>query len=85
MFLNVVGPQLFAVSQQFADPDIFQRPFTTLDASLGYELWDGAKLSFRVANLANAEVFRYYDNRAQPVHSSRKVGINYSVSLTLEW
>jgi len=85
LFLNVVGPQLFAVSQQFSDPDIFQRPFTTLDAALGYELWDGAKLSFRAQNLADAELYRYYDNRGQPVHSSRKVGITYSVSLTLEW
>jgi outer membrane receptor protein involved in Fe transport len=85
LFLNVVGPQLFAVSQLFEEPDIFQRPFTTLDAALGYELWDGAKLSFRAQNLADAELLRYYDNRGQPVHSSRKVGITYSVSLTLEW
>jgi TonB-dependent receptor len=85
VFLNIVGPQLFAVGGQPEDPDILQEPVTTLDLSLSYRLSKRAKVTFRAQNLLNAAVRRFYDNAERPLHSERKTGIGYSVSMTLDW
>ena len=85
LFLNVVGPQLFAVSSTSTDPDIFQKPYSSLDFSLIKNLGKNSKLTFRAANLMNSGLDRFYNNRQRPVYSTRDFGINYSVSLTLEW
>lgn len=85
VFLNVVGPQLFAVGGRPEDPDVFQEPFTTLDLGVSYRLTKQAKLQFRAQNLLNATLSRYYDNQAQPIYSSRQTGIGFSLSLTADW
>ncbi len=85
VFLNVVGPQLFAVGGQPEDPDVFQEPFTTLDLSLTYKLKKNARLTFRAQNLLNATTRRFFDNGERAVHSERKTGIGYSVSMTIDW
>ena len=85
VFLNVVGPQLFAVGGRPEDPDVFQEPYTTLDIGLSYRVTKRAKLQFRAQNLLNATLRRYYDNKAQPVYSTRQVGIGFSLSLTADW
>ena len=84
-FLNVVGPQLFAVAFNYQDPDILQEPFTTLDLSVSKKVGKNAKLTFRAQNLLNETLIRYYNNPQRPVHSTRSPGINYSVSLNLSW
>lgn len=85
VFLNVVGPQLFAVGGLPSDPDVFQEPYTTLDLGLSYRLTKTAKLQFRAQNLLNATLSRYYDNKAQPVYSTRQTGVGFSLSLTADW
>lgn len=84
-FLNVVGPQLFAVAFNYQDPDILQEPFTTLDMSISKRIGKNAKLTFRAQNLLNETMVRYYNNPQRPIHSTRSPGINYSVSLGLSW
>jgi TonB-dependent receptor len=84
-FLNVVGPQLYAVGGRPEDPDVFQEPFTTLDLGVSYRVSKSAKLQFRAQNLLNATLRRYYDNQAKPVYSTRQTGIGFSLSLTADW
>lgn len=84
-FLNVVGPQLFAVGFNFQDPDILQLPFTTLDFSISKQVTKNAKLTFRAQNLLNENLVRVYNNPQRPIHSSRSPGINYSLSFNLTW
>lgn len=85
LFLNVVGPQLYAVSTAFQDPDIFQKPFSTLDFALSKRFGKHGKLTFRAANLLNSEIERYYNNSQRPVYSTRSTGITYSASMELNW
>ncbi len=85
VFLNVVGPQLFAVGGRPEDPDVFQEPYTTLDLGVSYRLTKRTKLQFRAQNMLNATLRRYYDNQAKPVYSTRQTGIGFSLSLTADW
>lgn len=85
LFFNVVGPQLYAVSNAFQDPDVFQKPYSTLDFALSKKLGNHSKVTFRAANLINSTIERYYDNAQKPVHSTRDAGITYSLSLTLDF
>ncbi len=85
VFLNIVGPQLFAVGGLREDPDIFQEPVTTLDLSLSYRFSKRTKLTFRAQNLLNATTRRYFNNGERPIHSERKSGIGYSVSMNFDW
>jgi len=85
LFLNTVGPQLFAVSTTSTDPDIFQKPFTTLDFALSKQLSKNCKLTFRAVNLLNPRIDRFYNNKGRPLFSSREMGINYSLSLNMDW
>lgn len=84
-FLNVTGQQLFAVANLAYEPDVFQESITTLDLGLGYELWEGCKLSFRASNLMDVEIRRIYNNAAKNIHSSRRAGIGYTLSMNFEW
>ena len=85
IFLNIVGPQLYAVGGLPEDPDIFQEPFTTLDLGLSYRISKKAKLQFRAQNVLNPTQRRYYNTGGQPVFSTRQSGIGFSLSLTTEW
>jgi TonB-dependent receptor len=85
LFLNSVGPQLFAVAADFQDPDIFQEPYSTLDFALSKDIGKNCKVTFRAANLLNSELTRFYNSKERPLYSSRDTGINYSLSLTFEW
>ncbi len=84
-FLNITGPQLFAVGGTPQDPDVFQEPFTTFDLSIGYRLNKYSRLTFRAQNLLNAQVTRYFNNQGRPLHSTRQTGIGFTVSLTMDW
>ncbi len=84
-FLNITGPQLYAVGGRPEDPDVFQEPYTTLDLSVSYKLTKRSKLTLRAQNLLNAQVTRYFNNEGRPVHSTRQTGIGFSLSLTCEW
>lgn len=85
VFLNVTGQQLYAVSNVFNQPDVFQEPYTTLDIGLGKTLWKGCKLSLRASNVTNQVIRRFYNNAQKPVFSERSPGINYSLSLAFDW
>jgi len=85
VFLNITGPQLFAVGGQPADPDVFQEPFTTLDVGLTYKITKNSRVSLRAQNLLNAEVRRYFNNQGRPIHSTRRTGIGFSLSMTVDW
>ena len=84
-FLNVTGPQLYAVGGRPEDPDVFQEPYTTLDLGVGYRLGKRAKLAFRAQNVLNAELRRYYNNQGRPVHSTRQTGVGFSLSMSVDW
>lgn len=85
LFFNVVGPQLYAVANAFQDPDIFQKPYSTLDFALSKKFGKHSKFTFRAANLINSTIERYYDNAQNPIHSTRDAGITYSLSWTLDF
>lgn len=84
-FLNVTGPQLFAVGGRPEDPDVFQEPFTTLDLGVTYKMTKSSRVSLRAQNVLNAEVTRYFNNAGKPVYSSRKTGVGFSLSMTVDW
>lgn len=84
-FLNITGPQLYAVGGQRHDPDVFQKPFTTLDLGVTYKVAKNARMSLRAQNVLNAELVRYYNNQGKPIHSTRKTGIGFSLSMTVDW
>jgi TonB-dependent receptor len=85
VFLNIVGPQLYAVGGLPEDPDVFQEPFTTLDLGLSYKVTPKTKLQFRAQNVLNPTLRRYYNNGGQPVFSTRQTGVGFSLSLSTEW
>lgn len=85
LFLNLVGPQLFAVASNFQDPDVFQDPYSTLDFSIAKKLGANCRLTLRAANLLSSTVTRYYNNPEKPVHSTRETGVTYSLSLNFDW
>lgn len=84
-FLNVTGPQLYAVGGKPSDPDVFQEPFTTLDLGVTYKMTKNSRISLRAQNVLNAELRRYYNNAGKPVHSTRQTGIGFSLSMTVDW
>lgn len=84
-FLNVTGPQLFAVGGRPEDPDVFQEPFTTLDLGVTYKMTKNSRVSLRAQNVLNAQVTRYFNNQGRPVHSTRQTGIGFSLSMTVDW
>lgn len=84
-FLNVTGPQLYAVGGRPEDPDVFQEPFTTLDLGVTYRMTKNSRVSLRAQNVLNAELTRYYNNQGKPTYSTRKTGIGFSLSMTVDW
>lgn len=84
-FLNITGPQLFAVGGRPEDPDVFQEPFTTLDLGVTYKVAKNARMSLRAQNVLNAQVTRYFNNQGRPIHSTRQTGIGFSLSMTVDW
>lgn len=84
-FLNVTGPQLFAVGGRPEDPDVFQEPYSTLDLGVTYRMTKSSRVSLRAQNVLNAQLKRYYNNKGKPVHSTRQTGVGFSLSMTVDW
>jgi outer membrane receptor protein involved in Fe transport len=86
ILLNVTGSLLTQVGGDQGNalvPDVYQRPYTSLDASLTKELWDDWKINLRVSNLLNSRRERYYPNDLPA--SDLISGTTYSIGLSKEW
>ena len=85
IFLNVTGQMLALAGVNEEYPDIYQMPVSTLDWSISKKLGKSAKLTFRAANLLDAEFERRYGVGDQKVFSSFQRGRNYSFSVGIDW
>lgn len=85
LFLNVTGQMLALAGINEEYPDIYQMPVSTLDWSMSKKLGKAAKLTFRAANLLDADFERRYGVGDQKIFSSFQRGRNYSLSLGFDW
>lgn len=86
ILLNVTGGLLYRVGGKSGasfTPDVFQKPYTSLDASLSKELWDGWKLSLRASNLLDSARERTYPGEVP--YSIITKGTTYSIGLSKQW
>lgn len=86
LFLNVTGPLLFAAGGLEGDiqlPDVFQKPFTSLDLTLSKQISKNWKVTFRAENLANAKLERRYSNGA--IDEIVRAGTKYSIGFSADW
>jgi outer membrane receptor protein involved in Fe transport len=86
ILLNVTGSLLYAVGGRVnaqTIPDIFQLPFTSLDAYLSKKVFENWELGIRVTNLLDEPRRREY-GRGVP-YAVTQAGTIYSVSVTGKW
>jgi outer membrane receptor protein involved in Fe transport len=86
ILLNVTGPLLYTVGGQFESnltPDIYQRPFTSLDLAFAKEINKVWSLNLRVSNLLNQPRERYFDGGLP--FAVTKTGTTYTLGLTGKW
>ncbi len=86
VLLNVTGPLLYTVGGQFESnltPDIYQRPFTSLDLAFGKEINKTWSFNLRVSNLLNQPRERYFEGGLP--FAVTKTGTTYSLGLTGKW
>lgn len=86
LLLNVTGPMLHTVGGRFESnltPDIYQRPFTSLDLNLSKKLNERWTLNFRATNLLNEPRQRVFDG-GLPFAVTYN-GTGYSLGLTGKW
>ncbi|MBL9117576.1 MAG: TonB-dependent receptor [Verrucomicrobiaceae bacterium] len=86
VLLNVTGSLLYRVGGKSGPnftPDVYQKPFTTLDASLTKELWDGWKINLRASNLLNSQRERVYPGEVPFSIVTR--GTTYSIGISKQW
>lgn len=86
VMLNVTGSLLYTVGGRFETnltPDIYQRPFTSLDVSFTKKLNETWSLNFRASNLLNEKRERYFlGNHPFAVTQS---GTGYSFGISGKW
>jgi hypothetical protein len=86
ILLNVTGNLLYAVGGRVetrAIPDIYQLPFTSLDAYLSKKVFENWELGIRVSNLLDEPRRREYGSGVP--FAVTTAGTIYSVSLTGKW
>jgi TonB-dependent receptor len=86
LLLNITGPLLYTVGGQFENnltPDIYQRPFTSLDLAFNQKLSETWSLNLRVTNLLNQPRERYFTG-GLPFAVTR-TGTTYSLGLSGKW
>ncbi|MEN3943350.1 TonB-dependent receptor [Prosthecobacter sp. SYSU 5D2] len=86
VLLNVTGPLLYTVGGRFESnltPDIYQRPFTSLDLAFSKRITDAWSFNFRISNLLNQPRERYFDGGLP--FSVTTVGTGYSIGITGKW
>lgn len=86
VLLNVTGPLLYTVGGRFESnltPDIYQRPFTSLDVAFSKRITDRWSFNFRISNLLNQPRERYFEGGLP--FAVTKVGTTYSMGITGKW
>jgi TonB-dependent receptor len=86
LLLNVTGNLLYAVGGRVENqtvPDIYQRPFTSVDAYFSKKIFDSWELNFRVTNLLDEERRREYAPNAP--FSISQSGTVYSIGISGKW
>ncbi|WP_166646934.1 TonB-dependent receptor [Prosthecobacter fusiformis] len=86
ILLNVTGPLLYTVGGRFESnltPDIYQRPFTSLDLAFSKKITDNWSFNLRVSNLLNQPRERYFDGGLP--FSVTQVGTTYTLGITGKW
>lgn len=86
VLLNVTGPLLYTVGGRFESnltPDIYQRPFTSLDLAFSKRITDKWAFNFRISNLLNQPRERYFDGGLP--FSVTTVGTTYTIGITGKW
>ena len=86
LLLNVTGSLIYAVGGRVDDltiPDIFQLPFTSLDAYFSKKVFENWEVGVRVSNLLDEPRRREYASRVP--FAVTTAGTIYSVSITGKW
>jgi outer membrane receptor protein involved in Fe transport len=86
VLLNITGPLLYTVGGQFENnltPDIYQRPFTSLDLAFNQKLNDTWSVNLRVTNLLNQPRERYFLGGLP--FSVTETGTTYTLGLSGKW
>lgn len=86
VLLNVTGNLLYAVGGQVGartTPDVFQLPFTSVDAYLSKKITENWELNFRASNLLDATRQRQYADGVP--YSITQNGITYSLGISGKW
>ena len=86
VLLNVTGNLLYAVGGKAGNrttPDVFQRPFTSVDMYLSKKVSENWELSFRASNLLDAARQREYASGVP--YSITQNGTTYSFGISGKW
>lgn len=86
VMLNVTGSLLYTVGGRFdtnLTPDIYQRPFTSLDLAFSKKINDTWSLNFRASNLLNQKRERYFEGNIP--FAVTQSGTGYSFGITGKW
>jgi outer membrane receptor protein involved in Fe transport len=79
LLLNAVGERLRTLGY-YPLPDIYEQPFTTLDATMALRVLGNARVKMTARNLLDPEIERLQGDR---VASSYRAGRSYSIALTM--
>lgn len=86
ILLNVTGPLLYTVGGQFDSnltPDIYQRPFTSLDLAFSKKITEQWSFNLRVSNLLNQPRERYFEGGLP--FAVTETGTTYTMGMTGKW
>lgn len=86
VMLNVTGPLLYTVGGRFESnltPDIYQRPFTSLDLAFSKRITESWSFNFRISNLLNQPRERYFEGGLP--FAVTTMGTTYTVGITGKW
>lgn len=86
VLLNITGQMLYTVGGRFESnltPDIYQKPFTSVDLSISKKLSQNWSLNFRATNLLNEPRQRVFEGGLP--FSVTQVGTGYSLGLSGKW
>jgi len=86
VLLNITGQMLYTVGGRFESnitPDIYQRPFTSVDLNITKKLSEHWSLNFRATNLLNEPRQRVFDGGLP--FAVTQVGTGYSLGLSGKW
>jgi outer membrane receptor protein involved in Fe transport len=91
LFYTVKGDTLIAGAGQSNGhfiPSVYEKEYGTLNFSLGKKLGEHGKLSFQIKNFLNPDiqtVYRAYVLDGDKVKTTYKKGVDYTVSVNVNW